>query len=153
MLFLDRTDAGRRLALAAVGRRGLDPLVLALSRGGVPVAEVLATAFGAELDVFFVRDLPLPGFPEVRLGAIAEGGGVFIDAHAMRDAGTVAEQLEQIAERESAELARAMLFYRGAREPPVIAGRTVFLVDDVLTSPGRALAAVHSLRERGPHQL
>src|SRR5574342_396835 len=106
MLFEDRRDGGRRLAALLARYRDEHPVVLGLPRGGVPVAAEVARALGAPLDVVVARKLGAPGMPEYGIGAIAEGGAVFVSAGAARELSIRPEEVSAIAERESAGLLR-----------------------------------------------
>lgn len=150
MLVRDRQDAGRRLA-ALLQPHGCDsPLVLALPRGGVPVACEIACALNAPLDVILVRKL---GQPELGVGAIAEGGAVFIDARAVGALAVSSDELARIAERESVELERRARLYRQGRPLSQVAGRTVILVDDGVATGVTIRAAIRALRELRPRKL
>src|SRR5438309_9967805 len=130
-LFRDRRDAGRVLAGLLEHYRGRDDvMVLALPRGGVPVAYEVATELGAPLDVFLVRKLGVPGHEELAMGAIASGGVVVLNDDVVRDMGITQEMLRRAAEREARELRRREQAYRGNRPVPDIAGKVVILVDD-----------------------
>ena len=151
--FRDRDEAGRRLA-AAVAALGLPaPLVLALPRGGVPVAAALADALGAPLDVLVARKIGAPGRPELGVGALAEGGEPVLDQPALRALGLRPGDLEPIIRRERAELARRVAAYRGDRPAPEVRGRDVVLVDDGLATGGTARAALRALRAAGAARL
>ena len=154
MLFRDRTDAGRRLAARLgeyAGRTGV--LVLALPRGGVPVAFEVARSLGAPLDVFLVRKLGVPGQEELAMGAIATGGVRVINEAVVRELGIGGEAFEEVAGRESAELERRERVYRGERAAPEVRGRTVILVDDGLATGSTMRAAAVALRRQGPARL
>src|SRR6266850_2322402 len=133
--FRDRHEAGRRLAdkLSAYAKRP-DVIVLALPRGGVPVAFEVALALGAPLDVFVVRKLGLPGHEEYAMGAIATGGVRVLNEELVRTLGMPERVLDAVAAREQQELARRERLYRGQRPPPEVHGRTVILVDDGLAT-------------------
>jgi putative phosphoribosyl transferase len=148
--YRDRTHAGRVLAaeLTEYANRP-DVIVLALPRGGVPVAFEVATALHAPLDVFVVRKLGLPGHQEYAMGAIATGGVRVLDAHAVRAAGVTRAQLEAVTAVEQRELERRERQYRGDRPPADVAGRTVILVDDGLATGSTMRAAVEALRQEG----
>src|ERR1700756_3558727 len=126
MLFRDRTEAGRVLAskLKAYANRP-DVLVLALPRGGVPVAFEVARALHAPLDVFLVRKLGVPGHPELAMGAIAAGGIEVLSRDLIRDLRIPKALVEQVAVRERLELERRDVLYRGARRSAIIRDRTV----------------------------
>jgi putative phosphoribosyl transferase len=152
--FRDRAEAGRllgeRLGTYA-GRR--DVIVLALPRGGVPVAREVARALGAPLDVFLVRKLGLPGQPELAMGAIASGGTRVLNDDLVRELRLDDDLIERVAKREEAELARREHAYRGDRPPPDLEGRTVVLVDDGLATGATMRAAVAAVRSRGPQRI
>lgn len=150
-LFMDRTDAGRRLAAALEHYRGRDDLVvLALPRGGVPVAYEVARALDAPLDVYVVRKLGTPGRAELAMGAIASGGVMVRNEDIIRHLGISDAQAEAVAERERAELERRERIYRGGREPLDVRGKTVLLVDDGLATGATMRAAVSALAPREP---
>ena len=132
-LFRDRREAGRLLAekLAAYANRP-DVLVLALPRGGVPVAYEVARGLGTPLDVFVVRKLGVPGYEELAMGAIATGGVRVLNDQLVERLGIGDQAIEAIAARERQELERRERLYRGDRPPPDVRGRTVTLVDDGL---------------------
>src|SRR5881396_3013783 len=131
--FRDRREAGQVLAkkLAAYTGRP-DVLVLALPRGGVPVAFEVAEALDAPLDIFLVRKLGMPGHPEYAMGAIASGGVRVLNDHAIRAHGIPASQIEAVARTELAELQRREREYRQGRPLADLEGRIVILVDDGL---------------------
>src|SRR5260221_7798820 len=133
MLFRDRTDAGRQLAakLTAYADRS-DVLVLALPRGGVPVAFEVARALHAPLDVFLVRKLGVPGHEELAMGAIASGGVRVLNEDVVRPLRIPSEVIDAVAAAELQELKRRERAYRGDRPAPQVRGKTVILVDDGL---------------------
>jgi len=149
--FVDRADAGRQLAGTLVAGIELDrPIVLALPRGGVPVAFEVANALGAPLDVWVARKLGAPGRPELAIGAIAEGGGEVIDRRMLRMLGVSADRLAAVEAAEAEELERRVRRYRGDRPRPDVAGRDVIVVDDGLATGATAEAALRSLRATEP---
>lgn len=152
MPFLDRADAGRKLAGALERFRSRSPVVLALPRGGVPVGLEVARALGAPLDVIEARKLGAPGHEELAVGAIAPGA-VYVDRLLVRRLGVSAAYLEQITTAEGRELERRERLYRSGRAPLDVEGRVVILVDDGLATGATARAAVASLRQRRPAQL
>jgi putative phosphoribosyl transferase len=152
--FRDRSDAGRRLAAQLAKYAGRpDVLVLALPRGGVPVAFEVAQALGAPLDVFLVRKLGMPGHEEFAIGAIASGGVRVVNEDTLRDYGISPEQVDAVAEAEQRELERRERQYRGPRPFPSVAGKTVILIDDGLATGSTMRAAVRALREEGPARI
>lgn len=153
MRFKDRTDAGRQLAdsLLHYANRP-DVLVLALPRGGLPVAFEVAKALGAPLDVFVVRKLGVPGHPELAMGAIA-GSTQVLSEDLIRDLRIPRALVDQVAARERAEMARRERLFRGQRAEPVIQGRVVILVDDGLATGSTMEAAVAALRTAHPARV
>jgi putative phosphoribosyl transferase len=138
--------------LAAYANRP-DVLVLALPRGGVPVAYEVARALGAPLDVFLVRKLGIPGHEELAMGAVATGGVRVINQPVVRALRIPQELIDAVAATELKELARQEHLYRGDRPPPDIGGRTVILVDDGLATGATMLAAVKALRQQQPARI
>ena len=152
--FQDRADAGRALAADLAPYAGRpDLLVLALPRGGVPVAYEVARALGAPLDVFLVRKLGLPGHEEFAMGAIASGGIRLINEDVVREFGVTDAEIAAVAAAEEQELERRERQYRRDRPPPAIAGRTVILVDDGLATGSTMRAAVLALRQDNPAHI
>jgi predicted phosphoribosyltransferase len=152
--FRNRTDAGRQLAekLAAYANRP-DVLVLALPRGGVPVAFEVARAFGAPLDVFLVRKLGVPGYEELAMGAVATGGVRVLNDEIVRGLGISEHEIDAVVARELRELSRRDRLYRGDRPPSDVAGRTVILVDDGLATGATMRAAIAAVRQQQPARI
>jgi predicted phosphoribosyltransferase len=152
--FLDRYDAGRRLAEALSSYADQpDLLILALPRGGVPVAYEVARALHAPFDVFLVRKLGFPGHPELAMGAIATGGVRILDRQLIRMYDVPAEAIERVTAAERREMDRRERLYRDGRPPPDVSGRTVILVDDGLATGSTMRAAVEALREEGAKKI
>jgi predicted phosphoribosyltransferase len=153
-LFRDRRDAGRLLAakLAAYAHRP-DVLVLALPRGGVPVAYEVARALGAPLDVFIVRKLGVPGYEELAMGAVATGGVRVLNKQIVERLGIPDYLIEAVTAREQKELERRERLYRSGRPHPDIRGCTVILVDDGLATGATMHAAVEALRQQQPARI
>ncbi|MFF4339056.1 phosphoribosyltransferase family protein [Kitasatospora sp. NPDC001540] len=151
MHFTDRTDAGRRLAEALLAEapelRGA--VVVALPRGGAPVAAEVAAALGAELDVCVVRKVGVPGQSEVAMGAVGEDGARVVNQQVVDAADVPPEAFAAVEARERAELARRAAAYRRGRPPVPLAGRTVLVVDDGVATGSSALAACRIVRARG----
>ena len=153
MRFTNREEAGRKLAPRLRHLRKEHPLLLALPRGGVVVAHEIAQALDVPVEVLAVRKLGAPGQPEFAIGAIAEGGGVFVDVDSAESIGISSDEIAEIAERESVELTRrAHLYRRGSGLPPM-AGRTVVLVDDGIATGATARAAIRAVRALAPRKL
>jgi putative phosphoribosyl transferase len=149
IVFANRRDAGRRLASLLAPLRDEQPIVLALPRGGAPVAAQVAQALGAPLDVIVVRKLGLPFQPELGFGAIGEGGVRFIDSEMVHRAGLTERDIARVEAKERRELDRRIKRYRGDRAPIAIEGRTVVLVDDGLATGVTARTAVRIARAGG----
>ncbi len=150
-MYKDRRDAGRKLA-AALSHYGSDALVLALPRGGVPVAFEVAKALESPLDVFVVRKLGAPRREELALGAVASGVRVLND-DLIRRLRVSEDYLNEVTEREQRELARREQRYRGERGAPKVQGRTVILVDDGLATGATMRAAVQACKALQPEHL
>ncbi|MEF2278687.1 phosphoribosyltransferase [Deinococcus sp. YIM 134068] len=152
--FLDRRDAGRQLAQRLlVAGEWPDATVLALPRGGVPVAAEIADALGAPLDVFLVRKLGLPAYEEVAMGAIASGGVRVLNEEVVRLGRVTPEELEAVERRERAELKRRERAYREGSTPAPITGHTVILVDDGLATGATMRTALLALRPLSPTRV
>jgi putative phosphoribosyl transferase len=152
--YLNRTDAGRRLAGALARYSGRsDVIVLGLPRGGVPVAYEIALAIDAPLDVFVVRKLGLPGHEEFGIGAIASGGVRVVDDAVLRSYGVDADTLDRISDRERLELERRERLYRDDRPFPAMHDRVVILADDGLATGSTMRAAVAALRSEAPREI
>lgn len=154
MTFADRSDAGRHLALLLrhlAGREDL--LVLALPRGGVPVAAEIARALRAPLDVCFAHKIGAPRNPEFAVGAVAETGPPYIEEQVVQSMRIPFSYIREEAALQQADIARRALHYRAGRQPPVVAGRCVILVDDGVATGSTARAALNALRARTPARL
>jgi len=152
--FADRAEAGRKLAAELreyAGRE--DVVVLALPRGGVPVAFEVARELRTPLDVFVVRKLGLPAEPELAMGAIASGGARVLNDEVVQAAGIPPETIEAVAAREREELARREQLYRGERPSLTVEGKTVILVDDGVATGSTMRVAVQALRRQRPAQI
>jgi len=154
MLFRDRSDAGRGLAerLRHYAQRP-DVIVLALPRGGVPVAFELARSLGAPLDVFLVRKLGLPGQEELAMGAIASGGVRVLNDDVVGALAVPGSVIERVARQEEQELRRREESYRGSRAAPDVKGRVVILVDDGLATGSTMRAAVRAVKQMQPARV
>ena len=154
MRFLNREDAGRRLATHLTRYAGRsDVIVLGLPRGGVPVAGEVAQRLQAPLDVFLVRKLDVPGHSELAMGAIAEGGVEVLSDDLIRDLGIPQRVVQQVAVRERMELDRRDAQYRSGRTLPSVRGHIVILVDDGLATGSTMQAAVTALRRLEPARV
>jgi putative phosphoribosyl transferase len=147
--FTDRRHAGRELA-ARLGHLRGDAVVLGLPRGGLPVADEVARALGAPLDVLVVRKLGVPWHPELAMGAVATGDVRVLNDDVLQMAGVPERQVEEVNDRERQEVARRERQYRGGRPPVPVEGRVAVVVDDGLATGATAAAGVRAVRERGP---
>jgi putative phosphoribosyl transferase len=153
MLFIDRADAGRQLAQRLLHLRGTDVVVLALPRGGVPVAAEVAGALRALLDVIVVRKLGVPFQPEYGFGAIGEDGARIIDDRVVRQARLTRQAIASVEARERARLDRRLVQLRGGRPPVPLTGRTAVVVDDGIATGSTARAACLVARARGASRV
>jgi putative phosphoribosyl transferase len=151
--FLDRRDAGRRLVAELMYLAEEQPVIVALPRGGVPVAFEVACALGAPLDILAVRKLGAPGNPELGVGAVAEDGTGVLDPRSAGMLGVTGAVLDATLERESLELRRRVEHYRDGRPPIPVQGRTAIVVDDGLATGLTDLAAVRALRKAGASRI
>jgi putative phosphoribosyl transferase len=153
MRFRDRQDAGRQLGQALASCAGEAPLVLALPRGGVPVAFEVAAALDAPLDVWVVRKVGVPFQPELGMGAVSEGPALVLDERLIAQLGLTWSEVMEVVRREQAEVERRAWRFRGARPPVEVRGRTVILVDDGIATGGTAQAGLEALRARGAARI
>ena len=154
MFFQDRSEAGRLLAEQLRKYQNQpDVLVLALPRGGVPVAYEVAKALNAPFDVFMVRKLGVPGHEELAMGAIASGGIRVLNEDVMRQLNIPTWVIDAVAVREQKELERREHLYRGDRPAPNIEGKTVIVVDDGLATGSSMKVALSALQKQQPKKL
>jgi putative phosphoribosyl transferase len=152
--FADRTDAGRRLLEGLRKYAGRpDAVVLALPRGGVPVAYQVAQGLGLPLEAFLVRKLGVPGHEELAMGAIASGGARVLNHEVLAGGDLSDRQVDEVAQRELRTLAAQERKYRGDRPPRALAGITAIVVDDGLATGATMRAAVRALRDLGAGQI
>jgi len=152
--FIDRRDAGRVLALRLPKYRGRDDVVvLALPRGGVPVAYEVASALGVPMDVFLVRKLGTPGHRELAMGAIASGGVRVLNEDVVQWYGISDSAIERIAREEQEELERRERAYRGNRPAPDLTAKIVILIDDGLATGSTMRAAAQAMRAHRPARV
>jgi putative phosphoribosyl transferase len=146
--FTDRAEAGRRLAALLEPLGGASPVVVGMARGGVPVAHEVARLLSAPLDVVVVRKLGHPRQPELGLGALGEESVRVVNEPLVTRLAIPPSVLDEVAGRETVELERRRLAYRGGRPPVAVAGRTVVVIDDGLATGFTARAAVEVMRRR-----
>jgi putative phosphoribosyl transferase len=151
--FRDRKDAGRRLAKRLERYREESPIVLALPRGGVPVAYEISRALHASLDVFLSRKLGAPGRKEFGIGAVAQGGVRVLNERVVQAMEIPKEYIERIAKEETEEIERRLGLLRGDLPKPEVGGRTAIVVDDGIATGVTAQAAIEALRQRNPQRL
>ncbi|HEX8714239.1 MAG TPA: phosphoribosyltransferase family protein [Solirubrobacteraceae bacterium] len=153
MQFLDRRDAGAKLAEELDELRSERPIVVALPRGGVPVAVEVARRLRAPLEILAVRKLGAPGNPELGVGAVAEDETGVLDPDSAARVGMTQAMLDETLAREARELRRRVERYRDGRPALELAGRTVIVVDDGLATGLTDLAAVRAVRKRGADRV
>jgi predicted phosphoribosyltransferase len=155
MPFKDRTEAGRRLAAALAAYGNDNPVILALPRGGVPVAAEVAAALNAPLDLILVRKIGVPYQPELAMGAVVDGGTPIVvrNEDVIRMAGIAEGDFESVRDSELAEIERRRQRYLGDRVRVEIEGRTAIVVDDGIATGATTRAALRATRLRNPKQL
>lgn len=155
MPFIDRTDAGRQLADALASYKTKNPVVLALPRGGVPVAAEIAKTLAAPLDLILVRKIGVPFQPELAMGAVVDGPAPVVvrNEDVITLSGVSETEFAAIRDRELAEIERRRKAYLGNRPHPELAARTVIVVDDGIATGATIRAALHAVRARKPSKL
>lgn len=155
MSFLDRMDAGRRLAARLARYKDQHPVVLALPRGGVPVAAEVAAALEAPLDLILVRKIGVPWKPELAMGAVVDGGAPLVvrNENVVRMSGTSDREFRAVCDRELAEIDRRRERYLGGRPRIDVEGRTAIVVDDGIATGATTKAALRATRMLGPKKL
>ena len=155
MSFADRSDAGRKLAQALLRYKDQEPVILALLRGGVPVAAEVAAALDAPLDLILVRKIGVPAQPELAMGAVANGGAPLVvrNDDVIRMAGIEEAEFETVRERELAEIERRRRLYLGSRASVDVGGRVAIVIDDGIATGATTRAALRATRIRKPGKL
>jgi predicted phosphoribosyltransferase len=155
MPFIDRNDAGQKLAKALAAYKQQHPVVLALPRGGVPVAAKIATALDAPLDLILVRKIGVPYQPELAMGAVVDGSEPVVvrNESVIRLSGVNEADFNTIRDQELAEIERRRKLYLGDRPHPELAGHVVIVVDDGIATGATTRAALRAIRSRKPAKL
>jgi putative phosphoribosyl transferase len=155
MAFDDRSDAGRRLAKALAEYRGRGAVVLALPRGGVPVAAEVAAALNAPLDLILVRKIGVPTQPELAMGAVVDGAAPIVvrNQEVIELSGVTADEFDATCASELAEIERRRKLYIGDRARADIAGQVVIVIDDGIATGATTEAALRAIRKRKPKEL
>lgn len=155
MRFKDRTDAGRKLAAALLSYKNQHPIILALPRGGVPVAAEVAKVLRAPLDIVLVRKIGAPMAPELAVGAVVDGGSPTIvrNPETIRLTGTTETQFQTICRKELAEIERRRELFLGILPPIDPRGRVVIVIDDGIATGATTRAALWAVRMREPKKL
>ena len=154
MLFTDRAHAGKELAAGLADLAGqVDTILLALPRGGVPVAAEVALALGLPLDILLVRKLGVPGHEEYAMGAIAGGDLIFLNQQVLRQLKLEQKQIDAVVERERAELHRREQRYRGEHPAPELHNRNVVLIDDGLATGATMRVAIRAAQQAGARSV
>jgi putative phosphoribosyl transferase len=155
MSFKDRSEAGRKLAKALAAYKDQHPVILALPRGGVPVAAAVATALHAPLDLILVRKIGVPIQPELAMGAVVDGSAPIIvrNEDVIQLVGIDETEFKAICDSELAEIERRRQRYLGSRERVNIDGRTAIVIDDGVATGATTRAALHATRMRNPKKL
>src|SRR5208283_5117023 len=155
MSFRNRSDAGRQLAKALAGYKDQQPVILALPRGGVPVAAQVAVALNAPLDLILVRKIGVPFQPELAMGAVVDGGAPIIvrNEDVIRLAGIDESEFKTVCDEELAEIERRRQRYLGNRKHVDVSGRTAIVIDDGIATGATTRAALRATRTRKPKRL
>lgn len=153
MLFKDRTEAGKILGGRLREYQGRNALILALPRGGVPVAAAVATVLNAELDVVITRKIGAPGNPELAIGAVTGDGTVLLNDSLVSSLGVEKDFIDLKVKQAESEIQEYIRRYRGERPVPKVAGRIVLIVDDGIATGYTVMAAAEAILRKGPEEL
>lgn len=151
--FPNRNEAGRQLAAELSTYATESPIILALPRGGVPVAYEVARALGGQLDVWVVRKIGVPWHPELGVGAVAEDGYVYLNQDILDNIGFSGPALTRAITQQRREVEDRVVKFRGGHPRPVLRDRTVIMVDDGIATGGTVRAAIRSIRSQQPKTL
>jgi putative phosphoribosyl transferase len=152
-MFKDRTEVGKSLAEKIRGMNLKKPIVLAIPRGGVPVAKEIALAIRAPLDLVITRKIGYPGQPEFAIGAVTQEGELILDQQTIRSLAVPKEYLKQEAEAQTREIRSRLERYRGKRSFPDFNGKDVIIVDDGIATGNTVLAAIDSVKRKKPASI
>ena len=155
MPFSNRSDAGRQLAKALAGYKDQQPVILALPRGGVPLAAQVAAALNAPLDLILVRKIGVPFQPELAMGAVVDGGAPIVvrNEDVIRLAGIDESEFQAVCDNQLAEIERRRQRYLGNRKHADVGGRTAIVIDDGIATGATTRAALRATRMRKPKRL
>lgn len=155
MPFRNRSEAGKKLAVALAGYKDQGPVIFALPRGGVPVAAEVAAALNAALDLILVRKIGVPFQPELAMGAVVDGGASIIvrNEDVIRQAGIAEADFKAVCKAELAEIERRRQLYLGSRQCADVAGHTAIVIDDGIATGATTRAALRAIRMRNPKRL
>lgn len=153
MLFKNRREAGEKLAAQLEAYKGRKPLILAVPRGGVAVAEPVWENIGGELDLIITRKIGAPYQPELAIGAVSGDGFVMLNNNIVSRLNVTEDYINTAAEKEQNEIRRRIKIYRGNRSMPLIDNRLVVIIDDGVATGYTLLAALRSLQEKNPAKL
>jgi putative phosphoribosyl transferase len=152
-IFMDRTDAGRRLAQELIAYKDKDAVIFAVPRGGVPVAIEVADRLKAPLDIVIVRKVPIPSQPDTGFGAVTEDGTLILNEPLLKRLNLDQIQIDKQVGQVRMEIIRSSMIYRRKLQPSPVKGRIAIIIDDGLSSGYTMLAAIQSLRKRKASQV
>lgn len=153
MLFKNRREAGEKLSAELESYKGLNPLILAVPRGGVTVAEPVWENVGGELDLIITRKIGAPYQPELAIGAVSGDGFIMLNNNIVSRLNVTEDYINRAAESEQDEIRRRLRIYRGNRSMPLLDNRLVVIIDDGVATGYTLLAAIRSLQEKTPAKL
>jgi predicted phosphoribosyltransferase len=152
-IFLDRVDAGERLATALKATIGKGAIVLAIPRGGVVVGRIVARALGVPLDIIIPRKIGAPSNPELAIGAMTEDGTTILDERLIQQLDISRDYIKEESEKQKLEIKRRLKLYRGDAPYPILKNREVVIVDDGIATGSTMKAALSSVRRRGAKKI
>lgn len=152
-MFRDRTDAGKRLAEILTKFKNENPIILAIPRGGVVVADEIAKNLNANLDIIVPRKIGAPGNPEMAIGAVAQDGSLYIDENLVKDLGVSENYIKKEMKKELQEIERRLKKYRKRKKYPSFKNKTLILVDDGIATGATMKAAIQFLKKQNPKKI